>query len=275
MKQRITNYVCYLLIVLGGLLTAVNLYGLNKDIRPQGLFEADLRFNNDISLNYEETAQGTQRAEHEDDLHYAKRLSTVIANGIAHIHWDKEQDTTRFNQLIPIWENYFLYFMGRFSGIPEFEKYHFANYERSLKRGIGICGDASMIMSQLLNKQSIENQIISFPGHVIIAAQNQNGTEIMLDPDFGVAIPYSISEVKQSPILAKPYYLQQGYTEEDVKFFSMEYAKDSERWDGVSHFITKKYYFEKITYFLKWPLPLLMILSAAFVLRRIRRHTPE
>lgn len=270
MKHRIISYVCYLLIVLGGMLTIANLYGLNKDIRPPGLFETDLRFKNDISLNYEETIQAIQKDEHEDDLQYEKRLSTVIANGIAHIHWDKEQDTTRFNQLVPIWENYFLYFMGRFSGIPEFEKYHFANYERSLKRGIGICGDASMIMSQLLNEQGIANQIITFPGHVIIAAQDHDGREIMLDPDFGVAIPYSIKEVQQSPNLVGQYYLQKGYTDEDVSFFRKEYAKDSKRWNGVSHFITNKYYFEKITYFLKWPLPILMILSAILILRRLR-----
>lgn len=267
MKQRIVDYICYLLIVLGGFLTAVNLYGTTQDIRPPGLFDVDLRFNNDISLNYEETIQATQRRDHEDKLEYAKRLSKVIANGIAHIHWHDEQDTTRFNQLIPIWENYFLYYMGRFSGIPEFEKYHFANYERSMERGIGICGDASMIMSQLLSKQGIENQIVSFPAHVIVAANNSDGAEVMLDPDFGVMIPYSIAEVQKSPVLVNQYYLQQGYSEEDIAFFRKEYVKDFERWDGVSHFITNKFYFEKVTYFLKWPLPILMIVFSIFVLR--------
>jgi hypothetical protein len=72
-----------------------------------------------------------------------------------------DQPAEQFNQLIPIWENYFIYFMGVFSGIPEYERYHFANYQRSLERGIGLCGDASMVISQLLDKQNISNKILT------------------------------------------------------------------------------------------------------------------
>jgi hypothetical protein len=107
----------------------------------------ELRLKNDTPHSYEETLDNTQRKEGESDKEYSDRIRRVIAQGLAHIHWKKYQNT-KFNQLIPIWENYFLYFMGKFSGIPEFERYHFSDYKKSLKRGIGICGDASMVMSQ-------------------------------------------------------------------------------------------------------------------------------
>ena len=51
------------------------------------------------------------------ETEFSTRVTKVIAKGIAHIHWDKYQPE-KFNQIVPIWENYFLYFMGRFSGIP-------------------------------------------------------------------------------------------------------------------------------------------------------------
>ena len=108
-------------------------------------------------------------------------------------------------------------------------------------------------MSQILDKQGIKNQIISFPGHVIVAVQYANGSEIMYDPDFGVTIPYTVAQVHQSPALIKSYYLQQDYSKSDADILSEIYAGDFERWNGVSHFITKKYYFEIIAYYLKWP----------------------
>lgn len=269
MKQIIIRYINYLLIVIGTLLTLINLYGLSMDVRPSGLFEADLRFSDDISLSYEQAIQAIKRGDHEDDYEYAKRLSKVVAKSIAHIHWDKENDVGRFNQLVPIWENYFLYFMGMFSGIPEYKRYHFVDYERSLKRGIGICGDASIVMSQILFKEGIHNQIVSFPKHVVVAVQHQDGTEIIYDPDFGVTIPHSITQLQNSAVAVKPYYREEGYEDNDLDIFQDEFLNDYKRWDDVRHFITKKYYFEKVAYILKWPLPIMMVLLAVILQRKI------
>ena len=40
---------------------------------------------------------------------------------------------------------------------------------------------------------------------------------------------------------------------------------------GVQHFITKKYYFEHIDYFLKWPMPIAFMLLGIFLFKR-KRH---
>jgi hypothetical protein len=58
--------------------------------------------------------------------------------------------------------------MGKYSGIPEYERYHFSNPYNSIERGIGICGDASILMSQMLEKNGIEADILTFPGHVVV-----------------------------------------------------------------------------------------------------------
>ena len=238
-------------------LTVTNVYGLYQSMRP--LLPADeLRFINDVSLSYEETLNGVQKIDRESEKEYAARLTRVIAQGLAHINWNK-YDNTRYNQLIPIWENYFLYFMGKFSGIPEFKRYHYSNYQKSLKRGIGICGDAAMIMSQLLDKQDIKNQILTFPGHVVVAAQF-DGKEFMFDPDFGVALVNSPDKIHDSPWIVNKYYKQQKYSDREIRNLNAVYGNEYQRWNGVEHFIFKKYYFEKISYMLKWPLPFLMII---------------
>ena len=43
-------------------------------------------------------------------------------------------------------------------------------------------------------------------------------------------------------------------------------------WNGTSHFITKKYYFEKIAYVVKWALPLSLFFIAAILWRKASRH---
>jgi hypothetical protein len=160
--------------------------------------------------------------------------------------------------------------MGKFSGIPEYKRYHFANYRRSLERGIGICGDASMIMSQLLNQQNIANKILTFPGHVVVAASFDNGQQYILDADYGVIIPYSLNEFATSSTDIAKLYSEAGYPRRDFLLFQKIYSQDYNVWDGVEHFITKKYYFEKISYWLKWPVPILMILLGLYALLKAR-----
>ncbi len=257
-----------LLLLSGVALFSINLYGLTQDIRPEGIENVDFRFKNDLTLPFEQAIQEVKRSDDEDELSYATRLSETISKSLAHIHWKEEPDIDRYHQRIPIWENYFLYFLSYFTPVPEFERYHYTDYRRSLERGIGICGDASMIMSQLLDEQGIPNQLVSFPGHVILEATMSDGEKIVFDPDFGLTIPFSIHELNQSPGSSAPYYLEEGYTKRAVGGLVRAYGMGFERWDGVTHFMTKKYYFEKVAYWLKWPVPVLLIITGLIIFRR-------
>jgi hypothetical protein len=256
-----------LLCILGSSLTAVNVYGLFQDIRPAHFSPEDLRFEGDIAVAYEKTLSVLARNVDESEKDYTSRLSHVISEGISHIHW-VSFDNTKFNQLIPIWENYFLYFMGKVSSIPEFERYHFADYKRSLKRGIGICGDASMIMSQLLEIEGIQHDIINFPSHIVVGVNFSDGTEFVQDPDFGITIPHSPGDIQNNVNIINDFYANAGYTESDLAKLHKIYNNKYKRWDDVEHFITKKYYFEYLTYALKWPLPIFMMLLALFLFIR-------
>jgi len=261
----------YITLLTGLFLMMTNLYGLNRDIRVDDFDNQYLLFSNDQPADFNLTSLELIRRQNENDIEFASRITTVVAKGLAHIHWIVYPEE-QFNQLIPIWENYFLYFMGKYSGIPEFERYHYANYRRSLERGIGICGDASMIMSQLLNEQGISNKILTFPGHVVVVASFKNGEQYIFDADYGITVPYSLNEVASNSSKIAKLYSDAGYPYREFLFIQKMYKGNYGEWDGVEHFITKKYYFEIITYWLKWPLPICMVLVAIFMLGKTRRQ---
>lgn len=260
-----------ILLALGSLLTLVNLYGLTQTIRPAGLEQESLRFANDVSIHFDDAMAQIDRHPNEDKLNYAKRLTHLIAQSIAHIHWNETKDTRKYHQHIPIWENYFLYFMGRFSGIPEYQKYHYMDFERSLKRGIGVCGDTSMIMEQILEANGIESEILAFPGHVVIQA-NIDGKHHIFDADFGVYLPFEPTDTPQKIEQIVSLYTEKGYGQDEEVIRSI-YTGLAQTFPDIQSFAFKKYYFENIAYFLKWPLPLAMLCLGLFILIRMHQET--
>ncbi len=265
--MRVNSCLAIFFALIATLLLGLNISGLFLDIRPANLAQEPLRFENDLALSREQAFIDVEKRTDESEEDYIYRLPGVIAQSIAHVPWNEEPDATRYHQLVPAWENYILYLMGVFSGIPEYEKYHFANYKRSINRGIGICGDASMILSQLLDKNQIPNQIISFPGHVVVAAKIASGQQFFLDADFGVVVPDGLDDVFAHPELVSQYYADKGYSHKEITWLEKTYGKEHQRWDGVSHFITKKYYFEKFAYVAKWLFPLLLLMISAWLWR--------
>ncbi|MFT2090393.1 hypothetical protein [Paraglaciecola sp. 2405UD69-4] len=252
----------------GLILLSINIWGQFQTIRSEELVDLQTRFKNEKKITFEDALEQIQKAPKESNEEFTKRLTHVVSDSLVHIHWYREPDNSRFNQLVPIWENYFLYFMGRFSGIPEFEKYHYTDYRRSIKRGIGICGDASIVMSQILSDNNIENKIISFPEHVVVAAQISSQEALIYDPDYGVVLQRSLSEIRAQPEIIKDLYLKAGHRIEDAALLQQLYDSPSKEWDGPQHFMTKKYYFERVSYALKWPLPIVFIFIGLLIIKR-------
>ena len=248
---------------------AINLYGLNRDIRPEGLTPEVLRFGEqDLTLSPIELNQAIVRRTDESDEAYARRLTLALANGIAHVEW-LMYDPDTFHQRVPVWENFILYLMGVVTSIPEYERYHFSDPYRSLARGIGICGDASMTLSGLLDEQGIPNTIITVPGHVMVEAQLPDKT-LLLDADFGVVLEHGVAYYQQQPeALALAYQAQLGRVNDGELMIANELKNVGYQvWNGTSHFITKKYYFEKFAYVAKWLFPALMVLIPLWWMRR-------
>jgi hypothetical protein len=248
------------------ILMSINIYGLFQSLRPELFLEQNLRFKNkDITLSQNEFVEKVKKQENETNIGYSTRLTKVIADGMAHIHWEK-YSPDKFNQIVPFWENYILYIMGKLKITPEYERYHFSDPNKSIERGIGVCGDASMLLSQLLDKQRISNKIISLPGHVMVEV-NSDGSKLMLDPDYGVVLKHSAEFYNQHPNQLGTSYSSVGYPSINDQLIINLFQHKYQSWNGVKHFITKKYYFEKLAYFLKWFLPFGFLGTSIFLLK--------
>ena len=142
------------------------------------------------------------------------------------------------------------------------------NWRRALQRGIGMCSEQSIVLSGLLTEHQIQAGIIGMGRHVVSKARVQDAPEKwwILDPDYGVVIPYSPTEVKANPNLVRSYYLDAGYgvdlAEDMVKLHGGE---GNIEFDRVEQYAPRREKIEKVSYLLIWIIPFLIMLP--YILR--------
>ena len=261
-RHLISQVSAIIILAIAVALFSINIYGLFQDIRVKDLDQVSpdlLRFPNDNYLTYEDSIEKISSIKRGDDYEYAIKANKLVQNSMTHVDWNKV-DRTTFHQLVPLWENYMLHLIGRISSDPQLKRYHFVDYKRSLRRGIGICGDASMVLSQILDKRGINNKIISYKGHVITEATLANERQILLDPDFGVELTMSNEELSANPSSAYPFYIMSGYSEKEAASLSRIYGTDYAIFDNVYSFMPKRYIFEYASYILIWLIPTALLL---------------
>ena len=262
-RSRLFLVVALIGLVIGLVLMSINLYGLTQQIRKPGLGVTDqeqLRFVPSEVWSYEQSMTAIEQLDTSlpvSDL--VGEANAVVNQSLVHVEWLKV-NPLEYRQLVPIWENYFVWAVGKFSGLPQFERYHFANYKRSIRRGIGICGDASMILSSILDNQGIENRIVSFGGHVIVEYLDEGGNSYLVDPDFGVELNGSLQHLVETPSNFRGAYLEAGYAPREVDDLFEAYRTPFALYDDTYHFVTKRYIFEEVSYVLKWIFPLLLLI---------------
>lgn len=256
---------------------SINLYGLTQTVRKPGLgvgTPEELRFVPQEVWSYEQSMQAIVELHSiQDKDEAAKRAIDVVKQALVHPDWYRV-DPVEYRQLVPIWNNYFLYFVGRLSGLPQFERYHFADYRRSIRRGIGMCGDASMVLSSVLDRLDIQNRILSFDGHVIVEYRDARGAWRLADPDFGVSIRSSLKHLTESAESTKADYKNAGYSDSEVEYLIRIYRTPYVIFESVYDFMALRFIFEHVSYVLKWVLPILL-LAQGLLFWRLRRHKLE
>ena len=261
-------------LILGAVLMAINLYGLTQPIRKPGLGITDhhqLRFIPKEVWDYSKSMDAIDKLSAvEQDSMLVEEASRIVNLSLIHINWNRV-DPLEYRQLVPIWENYFLYMIGRYSGLPQYMRYHYADYQRNIRRGIGICGDASTVLSSILDRHGISNRIVSFRGHVIVEYTGTDRQSHLIDPDFGVSLGVNLKELIENPQMVKPRYIEAGYSKSDIDYLFKAYETKYKIFDDTYQFMRKRYLFERISYVMKWLLPVMLITVSVFYFNKSRR----
>ncbi|MGX5820876.1 hypothetical protein ACWKWU_21950 [Chitinophaga lutea] len=202
MKKIIVN----LLFVAGAALLAVNITGLFKSMRNPDLYSLEYTIRNrigDVTIPYPDINRQLQRIDGESDKEYMVRVNGLVHDGFAH-YWKKE-GIERFHMRVPVWENYLLY-AASYIHPKKYERYEFSNYKKGLERGVGVCSGHSIVVKGVLKDHGIKAELLDVGGRHVVVRATLGDSAIILDPDFGVVVPFDTASLTANPELAREPY---------------------------------------------------------------------
>jgi len=255
------------LFYLGFCLFIINIIGLFISLRNESIYqEKNTYFANDIILTEKEFYHRINKVVI-DKKEYITNLNEAVNQGVAH-YW-RNAGINKYNLRIPFYENYLL-FIASYLNPEEYLKYEFVDYRRAIERGIGLCSQQAIIVSEILLEKNIPSFIVGLSGHVVLRAQVDKGLDEwwVLDPDYGVVIPYDIDIIENNTKIIRPFYAQAGYKQKKIIKLENIYEKEgnavmSEQ--GAKGYQIKRWSNEPIFYFLKWIIPCILMTMPIFL----------
>lgn len=256
------------LFALGAVLLTLNFAGLLFSLRPALPDESG---GDRITLEYRQAMRQIEREPGETDAAYVQRLTTVVQAAML-TFWPSE-GVDRYRLRVPAWENYILYARS-FVEPGYFRRYEFVDYRRAIERGLGLCSQQAVALTEIVRERGMAADIVHLEGHVV-ARVRTDGSWVVADPYFGVVIPRDIAEIESRPEIVAPYYERAGYEASLVRQLVTIYGKADNRIyrDGPTQYLAVNYQSERASYYLIWLLPLLAMLplSVSFLHRRLGR----
>lgn len=267
-KKEIISVLAF---ILGLSLLGINTVGLFIPLKNPAIYnEQKTGSINDTTITYDEAMRQLKTVPLQDVKQYVKSINEIINRGIAH-YWE-DSGIKKYNLTIPLHENYILYALSYV--YPDYKKYEFCQYKKALERGVGLCSQQAIAITDFLNRKGIETRIVSLGGHVVATAKvdEKNNEWWVLGPDLNVVIPYSIEKLETSPDIVRSYYRGKidkniGLTEEQIAEI---YGKEGNIIYPTGNYgymdcNWKKVFIERSSYFLIWIIPILLILPYVII----------
>jgi len=257
-----------LLFGLGLLLLLLNVFGLFKSMRHNDLYtEENTGRLNDVTIRLDDAKDQLVRQEGELDKDFALRVNDVVSKSMS--HYFKNEGKKKYNLRVPARENYILFLVN---SLKEDDRYEFKNYKKGLERGVGLCSSHSIVVKGVLLDNGIEAHLWDIAGHVVVRARVSENEWYILDPDYGLYVPYDIDEIEADPEITRPSY------EHMASLYKPDYD-DPYTTDKVvelfgkegNHIYTYDARFENFSYVAIWVLPLLLMVP--LVIFRIRQRS--
>lgn len=262
-------------------LFSLNIVGVIIPLRNPDIYhEPNNTFTNDITLTVVEFWKRVPRRAGEATPDYARRMTETVADGIAHIQQADRPTRQKYRWEIPIWENYLIWasrhgvqlqrwMRGALAERDSAYKYQFSDCRRAVERGVGLCPTHAFVLADILRSAGIRNQVVNIGEHALNRAEVTAGTWWILDPDYGVAVPHDLAELRENTHLIEPYYAARGHREWLDRLRSW-YADPNPRFfDSVREAQGNgRYYFEYISYCFVWIIPVILLLAGFAGLRQ-------
>jgi hypothetical protein len=193
-----------IIFLIGLFLLGTNIYGLFRSMRNPAIYSEERTLRNridDITIKYPEIKEMLKRKNHESDKDFAIRINKVVNDGF--IHYWKAEGIDKYHLRVPAWENYLLYLASYIC--PETYKcYEFSNYKKNLERGVGLCSTHSTIVKGVLMDNGIKAELLDVGGHhVVVRTELDDKTVYILDPDFGIVVPFDTAAITANPELVR------------------------------------------------------------------------
>jgi prepilin-type processing-associated H-X9-DG protein len=250
-------------------LILLNIIGIFISLRNDAIYSEKLPYNFGIKYTEEQfykELDGLEKSTMSDSV-WVIKSTRLVTDGMAH-YWEEENGIKKYNLTLPIYENYILYFLSFVH--PRIERFEFVEWKKIIERGVGECSGHAIVQSEILNKNGITSNIAMLDGHVVVTSEVGNHKWITSDPDLGVAIPYSISEIEQDVSKITPYYKAEGYDDKTIEWLKGIYGKegnviykDAIAYKGLAG------YLGRATYVFIWIIP--VFLCIPFILFRLKK----
>jgi len=245
-------------------LIILNVFGLFITLRNNDIYqERHVFFKNDISMTEKEAKAILYNLSlpKED---YVVKVTETVNKAMAH-YWENE-GIIEYNLRIPIYENYLLFAAGYL--LPEYRKYEFCNHHKALERGVGLCSQHAIVAAGFLEEGGFDTKLIQLSGHFVASVKTDDSEWWTIDPDFGVVINHSLSEIEKNPSIIIPYYESKGYDSQIIDEWVTVYGKEGNIVNERGVWEWNKCYIEYLSYILIWAIPLVLITPIIFSFRK-------
>jgi hypothetical protein len=217
----------------------------SKEFHPYGIPKC-VKYNpNDLS--------NLDRWVDESSSEYAYRLVDLVF--INTLHFFDLSQPSKYNQRVPVFENYILFFRSFLPSVPD--NYEFCDPNKALERGVGLCSQFSKVIFGILDQNGIPADIHVLSGHVVTEALIDKNThrKWVLDADLGVVFEYDIETLENHPDIVAAIYRKYGYSDQVSDKIAEVFGKQGNYIQENVRYCQN----ERQFYVYKWVLPLLMI----------------
>ncbi|MCP4582949.1 MAG: hypothetical protein GY839_15170 [candidate division Zixibacteria bacterium] len=264
------------ILAAGGLFILVLcFYGCLKSLRnPSIYFENKCLFEDDITMDYNEAIDNCKKENWESTENYVSRVCKLVSNSMAH-YWDYNIEDKYFQRNIPFWENYVMRLAHLFIPPNQGRGYEFINYKKAIERGFGLCSQHCLAAIDILKSAKIEARLVTLQRHIVVTVQHDDNSWYIIDPDFGVIIPFDLDTIQTNTDLVIPYYLKADFVpvRDTKEYYASRVSKYYNRTGNTIHSDISGYcgrktvWLQKGSYILKWIIPILLIMP--FIIRRL------